>query len=130
MLQKSLRIPITIKEKKNPYILLVDNTYKVNRFNLPLLNIISINALSYNFNIGFGLLSGESKPKVGIFEDLILKPYGRSRREIDNNNNNNNDNEEETPTPQYYEYSNYPIFNTQYNTLNNFVAAIRRKYRG
>lgn len=47
--------------QRNPEVLLFDNTYKVNRFNMPLLNITGITSLHTNFHVAFSLASGEAE---------------------------------------------------------------------
>ena len=47
--------------KKNPELLSFDNTYKVNRFNMPLMQIGGITGLHTNFSIGFALTSREDE---------------------------------------------------------------------
>ena len=47
--------------KKNPEVLSFDNTYKVNRFNMPLMQIGGITGLHTNFSIGFALTSREDE---------------------------------------------------------------------
>ena len=41
-------------------IVLVDSTYKRNRFNLPLINVVGINNLGQNILLAFGLLANET----------------------------------------------------------------------
>ena len=45
--------------KHYPKVLLMDCTYKTNRFNMPLLNIMGSTGLNTSFFIGFAFLSGE-----------------------------------------------------------------------
>ena len=47
--------------KENPELLSFDNTYKVNRFNMPLLQIGGITGLHTNFSVAFALSSGEDE---------------------------------------------------------------------
>lgn len=47
--------------KDNPELMIMDNTYKVNRFNLPLFDIVGTTALHTTFYLAFGLSSGESE---------------------------------------------------------------------
>lgn len=47
--------------KDNPELMIMDNTYKVNRFNLPLFDIVGATALHTTFYLAFGLSSGESE---------------------------------------------------------------------
>ena len=42
-------------------ILLLDCTYKTNRFKMPLLNIVGVNGLGDNFHVGFAFLSAEEE---------------------------------------------------------------------
>lgn len=46
--------------KRHPYLLMMDCTYKVNRFNMPLLQITGTTAFHSNFSVGFGLVSHEA----------------------------------------------------------------------
>lgn len=45
--------------KRNPELLMMDNTYKVNRFGLPLLQVTGVTALHTNYSVAFGLASNE-----------------------------------------------------------------------
>ena len=47
------------KWKQNPHLLSVDNTYSVNRFNMPLFQINGITEVHTTFNVAFCLVSGE-----------------------------------------------------------------------
>ena len=47
--------------EKNPELLSFDNTYKVNRFDMPLMQIGGITGLHTNFSIGFALTSREDE---------------------------------------------------------------------
>lgn len=47
--------------KKNPEVLLFDNTYKTNRFKLPFVNICGTTNLHTTFNIMFGLVNKEDE---------------------------------------------------------------------
>ena len=47
--------------KENPELLLFDNTYKVNRFNMPLLQIGGLTGLHTNFSVAFALTSAEDE---------------------------------------------------------------------
>lgn len=44
-----------------PEVLLTDYTYKINRFKIPLLNIVGIISLNSNFHFGFTFLSQEAE---------------------------------------------------------------------
>ena len=46
--------------RKNSQVLVMDNAYKVNRFNLPLLEVTSVTALNTNFSCGFGFAAKEN----------------------------------------------------------------------
>lgn len=50
-------------------LVLIDSTYKRNRFNLPLVNILGVNNLGQNILLGFGLLTNETKESY----DWIMK---------------------------------------------------------
>lgn len=58
------------KWKENPEVLSFDNTYKTNRFNMPLLQITGITNLSTTFNVAWALLSDEAE---GSFEWAITQ---------------------------------------------------------
>ena len=45
-----------------PEVIIMDCTYKMNRFRMPLLNILSITSLHKNFWIGFCFLRNEAEP--------------------------------------------------------------------
>ncbi|KAG5807751.1 hypothetical protein H9Q74_001052 [Fusarium xylarioides] len=47
--------------KRNPELLVMDNTYKVNRFNMPLLQITGLTALHTNFSVAFGVAAKEDE---------------------------------------------------------------------
>ncbi|KAG5747772.1 hypothetical protein H9Q70_009557 [Fusarium xylarioides] len=49
------------KWKRNLDLLVMDNTYKVNRFNMPLLQITRITALHTNFSVAFGVAAKEDE---------------------------------------------------------------------
>ncbi|XP_044720065.1 MULE transposase domain-containing protein [Hirsutella rhossiliensis] len=54
----------------------MDNTYKVNRFNMPLLQIIGTTGLHKSFSVGFGLTAKEDE---GAFQWILsqLREAGR-----------------------------------------------------
>ncbi|KAM4059784.1 MULE transposase [Hirsutella rhossiliensis] len=62
--------------KRNPELLIMDNTYKVNRFNMPLLQIIGTTGLHKSFSVGFGLTAKEDE---GAFQWILsqLREAGR-----------------------------------------------------
>ena len=47
--------------KDNPELLILDSTYKTNRFGLPLLNIIGVDYMQKTFFVGFCFLSEETE---------------------------------------------------------------------
>ena len=47
--------------RKNAEVMIIDNTYKTNRFKLPFLNICGISNISMTFNIAFALISKEDE---------------------------------------------------------------------
>ncbi len=47
--------------KRHPHVLSIDNTYKVNRFNMPLCEFNSVTALKATYNIAFCLLHDEQE---------------------------------------------------------------------
>ena len=47
--------------KHNPKFLMGDNTYNVNRFNMPLFQVEGVTGLHTNFPIAFALVSGEKE---------------------------------------------------------------------
>ena len=47
--------------KRNPEVLSFDNTYRVNRFNMPLLQVTGTTALHTTFTVGFCLVSSETE---------------------------------------------------------------------
>lgn len=49
--------------KQNPALISIDNTYKLNRFNMPVTQIHGINCFNTVFNIGFAFVSSESEPQ-------------------------------------------------------------------
>lgn len=48
--------------KKSPFVLLMDSTYKTNRFNMPLLNICAVTGNNMVVQVGLVFMSGEKKP--------------------------------------------------------------------
>jgi hypothetical protein len=50
----------------NPYLLLIDCTYKTNRFGMPLLDIVGITATNTAFYVGFAFLSDEKQPSYEL----------------------------------------------------------------
>jgi MULE transposase domain len=46
----------------NPYLPLMDCTYKTNRFGMPLLDIVGITATNTTFYVGFAFPSDEKQP--------------------------------------------------------------------
>ena len=59
-----------VQWKKNAEVLLMDNTYKVNRFNLPLFEITGVTALNTNFNCGYCLAARED---TGTFTWILTR---------------------------------------------------------
>jgi hypothetical protein len=65
-----------------PDLLLLDCTYKTNRYNMPLLDIIGVDSCNKTFCVAFALLSGESELDFlwaieslkSIYEDLYIQP--------------------------------------------------------
>jgi transposase-like protein len=49
------------KLRQNPYILFIDCTYETNYYNIPLLNIVSVNAMNSTFYVGFGFIQEETE---------------------------------------------------------------------
>jgi hypothetical protein len=46
---------------QHPDILLLDCTYKTNKFDMPLLNILGVDNMGYSFSVGFCFLDQEVK---------------------------------------------------------------------
>jgi hypothetical protein len=64
----------------NPEVLVFDNTYKVIRYNMPLLQICGVSCIQSNFSAGFGLLGGEGQEyfefALSAWRDIVgLGPY-------------------------------------------------------
>ena len=54
-----------------PEVLLLDCTYKTNKYSIPLLNIIDVDAMQRSFCIAFAFLSGETEADYAwAFEQL------------------------------------------------------------
>lgn len=52
-------------------VVIVDSTYKRNRFNIPIVNVIGVNNFGHNIMLAFGLLSNEtSESYIWFFEHL------------------------------------------------------------
>lgn len=47
--------------RKNPEVMIIDNTYKTNRFKLPFLNVCRISNIGVTFNLAFGLINKEDE---------------------------------------------------------------------
>jgi len=60
-------------------IVIVDATYKRNRFNLPLINVIGINNLGHNIMLAFGLLSNETAASYEWFFSHLKIAWGTNR---------------------------------------------------
>ena len=72
-LQSALYLSPIMLEYSNYFldIVIVDTTYKRNRFNLPLVNIIGVNNYGHNILLAFGLLTDETaKSYEWLFEEL------------------------------------------------------------
>lgn len=56
-------------------IVIVDATYKRNRFNLPLVNVIGVNNFGHNIMLAFGLFSNETLDSYTWFfgELMVVK---------------------------------------------------------
>ena len=65
--------------RKNSQLLLIDNTYQVNCFSIPLLEITGVSALNTNFSCGFGLASRED-PEFLYLASLTTKDGNRQSR--------------------------------------------------
>jgi hypothetical protein len=46
---------------KNPYIILLDCTYKTNKFGMPILNILGVDSLNQEFTVKVAFLNAETK---------------------------------------------------------------------
>ncbi|THC88216.1 hypothetical protein EYZ11_012337, partial [Aspergillus tanneri] len=62
---------------KQPYILLMDCTYKTNRYKMPLLNITGITATNRTFFIGFAFISSETRTSFGRVIHWMKSIYKR-----------------------------------------------------
>jgi len=60
-------------------IVIVDATYKRNRFNLPLINVIGINNYGQNIMLAFGLLSNETAESYVWFFSELKKAWGTNK---------------------------------------------------
>ena len=61
LLRLFIAMPKSIKYlARNPNVLLIDATYKTNRFNMPLIDTISIDNCNKTFFISFAFMSGET----------------------------------------------------------------------
>jgi len=72
---KSLYVSKTMEiySKKFLDVVIIDSTYKRNRFNLPIVNILGVNNLGQNILLGFALLTNETKESYDwIFKKLKL----------------------------------------------------------
>jgi hypothetical protein len=47
--------------KQNPELMIIDCTYKVNKFDMPLLQIVGVTCMHTTFNLGYCLVSGEKE---------------------------------------------------------------------
>jgi len=56
--------------------LIVDATYKRNRFNLPLVNVIGVNNFAHNIMLAFGLFSNETLDCYNWFFKELKKAWG------------------------------------------------------
>lgn len=57
-------------------LVIIDATYKRNRFNLPLINVIGINNLGRNIMLAFGLVSNETTSSYEWFFSHLKKAWG------------------------------------------------------
>ena len=72
------------KLRQNPHLLVMDCTYKTNRFNMPLMNIVGVEANNASFFVGFGFISDEQQPSFefllrclrGLYSQLNLPMHG------------------------------------------------------
>ena len=68
--------------KRNPDVLVLDATYKTNKFQMPLLHIVGADCRSKPFDICYGFMSGETEAHYGwhigvlhaFLETLLVKP--------------------------------------------------------
>lgn len=75
--------PVCFKTlKANPDVVLLDATYKTNKFNMPLLHVVGTNCRKKTYNICFRFIGGESEQCYGwhilkmreLFEYVRAKP--------------------------------------------------------
>jgi hypothetical protein len=64
--------------RMNPYILIMDCTYKTNKYKMPLLDIVGITATSATFFVGFGFIQNEQQTSY----DFILRSLESVYRQI------------------------------------------------
>ena len=60
-------------------VVLVDSTYKRNRFNLPLVNVVGINNYGKTIMLAFGLLSEETTEAYTWFFKEIKRAWGQNK---------------------------------------------------
>ena len=60
-------------------VVLVDSTYKRNRFNLPLVNVVGINNYGKTIMLAFGLLSEETTGAYIWFFKEIKRAWGQNK---------------------------------------------------
>jgi len=60
-------------------LVIVDSTYRRNRFNLPLINVIGINNLGQNIMLAFGLLSNETNEAYEWFFSQLKSAWGKNK---------------------------------------------------
>lgn len=48
--------------KDNPDVLMLDCTYKTNKFNMPFLHIVGVNNMNKTFDVAFAFLPNEEEP--------------------------------------------------------------------
>jgi hypothetical protein len=57
--------------RENPYVLLLDSTYKTNRYNMPLFNICALTGNNLVIQVGLAFMSGEKKEDyIWVMEQL------------------------------------------------------------
>jgi MULE transposase domain len=68
--------------RMNPYILIMDCTYKTNKYKMPLLDIVGILAISATFFVGFGFIQND--PMISSCEawNLCSRPVPGDRTGI------------------------------------------------
>src|SRR5437660_1379274 len=76
--------------KEHPNVILLDYTYKINKFNMPFLYIVSVNSIEKTFNIAFSFLLNKLeriyKFAIKSLRNLFTKVDRIPRCFITNNN--------------------------------------------